>query len=73
MTRSACVLVLFAAFTLSSGCDSQTATTTPSQSMSTADSVNDGTKLVKGNGGMMIKKGPNRPKALPPIKFKSDN
>ncbi len=71
MTRSACLLALLAAFAISCGCDSQTTTTTSSPATPVANPANEGS-LVKGKGGMLIKKGPQGPKALGPIKLKSD-
>jgi hypothetical protein len=73
MTRSACLLTLLLASAVAPGCDSQTAASKPSPLTPTARSANHGTKLVKIRGGMKIKKGPDVPKAMPPIKFKSNN
>lgn len=73
MTRSVLLLMVFAAFSLTAGCDSQTPTTTPAGSTPTSETAKPETKLVKGKGGMLIKKGPDDMKPLPPMKFKNNN
>jgi hypothetical protein len=72
MTRSVCLLTLSLACALSFGCDSQTASKR-GPVPTTANSANDGTPRVKDKSGMKIKKGPDVPKAMPPMRIRSDN